>query len=83
MGIREQLNSYSGRERQHFLKEEAMAKHIFKWENNLEREEAICGNSKNKLRTYQIFKFNYFNEKYLGEIINCRNCDGRNSETNP
>ena len=65
MGIREQLNSYSGRERQHFLKEEALAKHIFKWKNNLEREEAICGNSKNKLRTYRIFKFNYFNEKYL------------------
>ena len=40
MGIREQLNLYSDRERQYFLKEEAMAKHIFKWENNLEREEA-------------------------------------------
>ena len=31
MGIREQLNLCSGRERQLFLKEEAMAKHIFKW----------------------------------------------------
>ena len=33
MGVREQLHLYSGRERQDFLKEEAMAKHIFKWKN--------------------------------------------------
>ena len=65
MGIREQLNLYSGRERQDFLKEEAMAKHIFQLKNNLEREEAIRGNGENKLRTYRIFKFNYFTEKYL------------------
>ena len=65
MSIREQLNIYSDRERQHFLKEEAMAKHIFKWKNNLEREKAIRGNGKNKLKTYRIFKSNYFTEKYL------------------
>ena len=50
---------------QDFLKEEAIAKHIFKWKNNLEREEAIRGNGKIKLRTYQTFKSNYFTEKYL------------------
>ena len=61
MGIREQLNLYSGREPQ----EEAMEKHIFKWKNNLEREEAIRGNGKNKLGAYRIFKTNYFTEKYL------------------
>ena len=65
MGIREQLNLYSGREPQDFLKEEAMAKHIFRWKNNLEREEAIRGNGKNKLGTYWIFKSNYFTENYL------------------
>ena len=42
-----------------------MAKHIFKWKNNLEREEAIRGNGKNKLGPYRIFKSNYFTEKYL------------------
>ena len=65
MGIREQLHLYSGSERQDFLKEEAMANIYLSGKNNLEREEAIRGNGKNKLRTYRIFKSNFFTENYL------------------